>query len=163
ILPQTPAGEDDWRIHLFIRTVLEDVANCPRPPSVDEADLLDCLAALDTVAVAYRTEMGRDLLNWLHEVAHQQNPEEVRWWMRRVKSPERPYLIFGAASSWDAAVQNAFSMFVALRHDQVFEAFGRDESLFTVGILLTPRYDGASPWDVTLSAVRGNLELDPEY
>ena len=54
-------------------------------------------------------------------------------------------------------------MLVTLRHQQMYEALGDDDDLLTVGLLLTPRNDGRRPWDTTLAAVRGDLELNAEY
>lgn len=162
LLPQVPAGIDDRRVHVLLRVIMEDLAICPRPEGFEEADMLEALAAVDTLAVGYRTEIGRTLLSWLHDVTRV-GPEETRWRFRRVAFPHRPHLIFAAATRWDEAINSAFSMYVALRHEEVFEAFERDETLLTVGVLLTPRRDGRRAWDTTMAAVRGDLQLDVAY
>jgi hypothetical protein len=162
LLPQAPAGADDRRVHVPLRVVMEDLALCARPEGFEEADMLEALGAIDTLAVGYRTELGATLLDWLHDVS-QVGPDEVIWRLRRVAFPDRPHLIFAAATRWNEAVNYAFSMYVALRHDELFEAFARDESVRTVGTLLTPRSDGHRPWDTTMVAVWGDLHLDEEY
>lgn len=43
-----------------------------------------------------------------------------------------------------------------VRHDL---ASSRD--LMSVGILLTPRHDGLRPWETTMNAIDGDLELTP--
>lgn len=162
VLPQVPAGTGDRRVHVLLRVIMEDLANCPRPEGIDEAAMLECLAAVDTLSVGYRTEMGGTLLSWLHDVTRV-GLEETRWRFRRVNFPDRPQLIFAAATRWDEAINSAFSMYVALRHEEVFNAFDGDEELLSVGVLLTPRWDGRRAWDTTMVAVRGDLEINEEY
>lgn len=161
LLPQAPAGFKDRPFHMLLRILLEDVATTSRPEGFDEAHMLDALAAADSLAVGYRAELGRDLMKWLREVADD-DPENVHWRLRRVKFHDRPHLIFGAATRWDEAVNYAFSMYVRLRHQQMVEAFGGDDTLLSVGVLLTPRRDGRRRWDTTMAAVLGNLNFSPE-
>jgi hypothetical protein len=52
---------------------------------------------------------------------------------------------------------------VQLRHHEVYETVGADgSSLITVGMVLTPRSDGVRPWDTTMFAASGDLELDDD-
>lgn len=162
VLPQAPAGAEDRRHHVLLRSILEDVALSPRTEEIDEAHMLEVLAAVDTLAVSYRGELGRDLMSWLRQAADDP-PDEVRWRFRHVQFPDRPYLLFAVASRWNEAVHNSFSMLVTLRHQQQVERLGEDTDLLTVGVLLTPRHDGRRPWDTTLAAIHGHHDLDEEH
>ena len=144
-----------------MRAWLEDVATAPLSETVTQQDLLDVLAAVDTTPIAYRAELGKTLLSWLHEVA--QTPAgETSWRFRGVIGERsRPYLIFAAASRHDQAVQAAFTGFVRLRHAQHLELMPERRGSLTVGILLTPRTDKLGPWDTTLIATREEA-LSPE-
>lgn len=42
---------------------MEDLAICPRPEGFEEVDMLEALAAVDTLAVGYRTEMGTPVVH----------------------------------------------------------------------------------------------------
>jgi hypothetical protein len=162
VLPQAPAGFQDRQYHVLLRVLLEDVATVSRPHAFDEAQMLDALAAVDTLPVGYRAELGKTLLSWLHEVAAE-DPDQVRWRFRQVQFPDRPHLIFATATRWDEAVHNAFSMLITIRHQEMYEAQQSERELLTVGLLLTPRRDGPRPWDTTMAAVRGDLELSAEH
>ena len=162
VLPQTPAGAEERPFHVLIRILLEDIATSPRPHGTDEARMLDILAAVDTLPVGYRAELGNTLMAWLHDVLDA-DPDDTRWRIRSFKAPTGPHLIFAAATGWDPAVQNGFSMLVTLRHQQMFELLDDEDELLSVGVLLTPRHDGRRPWDTTMVAVAGDLELDAEY
>ena len=116
--------------------------------------MLDALAAVDTLPVGQRADLGRTLMSWLHEVAGEE-ADHVRWRFRQVQFPDRPPLIFAAATRWDEAVHNAFQMLVTLRHQQMVEALGGPRRLLTVGMLLTPRRDGRRAWDTTMAAASG--------
>jgi hypothetical protein len=134
LLPQIPAASDSRKNHYVIRAVLEDLALCPRPADAAEADILEVLAAIDTLAVGYRSELGKDLLSWMADMKDTSH-SDVRWHLRRVNFPERPHLIFGAANQWNQAVREAFSWFVEIRHQQLFEALGDVPDLLTAGVL----------------------------
>jgi hypothetical protein len=145
----------------IVRIVLEDISSSPWPEETDHAVVLDILGAIDAAPVAHRAELGRVILAWLDEVLH--GPaDEVRWRFRRLMFPDRPHLIFGAASRFDAMVQEAFESLVSLRHQQHLEVLPERKDVRTVGILLTPRRDGRRPWDTTLAAtdVEQGLEGD---
>lgn len=101
ILPQAPAGFQDRQYNVLLRILLEDVATVPRPEAFDEANMLDALAAVDTLPVGQRADLGRTLMSWLHEVAAEE-ADQVRWRFRQVQFPDRPHLIFAAATRWDA-------------------------------------------------------------
>jgi len=40
------------------------------------------------------------------------------------------------------------------------EVVGGGDSVTTVGVLITPRSDGVRPWDTTMIATTGDLELE---
>jgi hypothetical protein len=60
-------------------------------------------------------------------------------------------------------VRDAFSWWVQLRHHEVYETVAADGGLLTtVGVVLTPRGDSERPWDTTMIAASGDLQLDAE-
>ena len=109
--------------------------------------------------MAYRAELGRDILSWLSGMVDTPG-DDVRWQFRKMSWPERPHLIFGAASRFSEVIREAFESLVSLRHQQYLELMPERSDLMTVGILLTPRRDGVRPWDTTLAATRGEQALD---
>ena len=161
LLPMTPAGSGDEAHHKLLRMIMEDLAIAPRPQEVEEAQLLEVLAALDTLPIAMRSDIGGLLMEWLENVTTFKS-QGVKWQLRRVISPAGPHLIFAAATLWTLDVQTAFSILVQLRHQQLVEVSDRADDLTSIGILLTPRYDGVRQWDTTMIRVRGELHLELE-
>ncbi|MGW4942965.1 hypothetical protein ACWEOZ_15425 [Actinoplanes sp. NPDC004185] len=159
LLPQAPAGHDDRRHHLVLRTILEEVAKSPLPEKATAADIIDVLAAVDTTPVGYRSELGRDIIKWLHDVA-QVDQTGVKWQFRIVSGTDRVNLIFAAASRYDETVRTHFRWYISLRHQQLSEALPIQAEALTVGVLLTPRHDGLRPWDTTMVATKGEQGLD---
>jgi hypothetical protein len=157
LLPQAPAGHGNERNHLIVRSVLEDLATAQFNDSVEHADVLDILAAIDAVPVAYRAELGKMWQSWLYEVT-QAPSSEITWRFRSHIWPDRPYLLFGAAPRHDALIQEAFGGYVSLRNQQLLEAMPERRKIMTVGVLLTPRR-GGRPWDTTAVATRGEQNL----
>lgn len=156
LLPLEPVAHGE-----VIRGILEDVAEAHWPDDTDPADVLAVLGAIDSAPVAYRAELGRDIIAWLGEMPGA--PEgETNWRFRRLVRPGWPHLIFGAAPSFSDAVRWYFGMYVRLRHQQQLELVPERADLMTVGVLFTPRTDGKRPWDTTVHATRGEQHLDPE-
>ncbi len=156
LLPQAPAGHSEDDFHSVVRIMLEDVATTG---SADEAARLEALAALDSIPVAYRAELGRDILRWMGEVAAVPDPGQT-WRFRNISWPDRPYLLFGATTRFSQAVQNTFGDYLALRHQQKLELMPERAEVLSVGVLLTPRHDGYRPWDTTTAATKGDQRLD---
>ncbi len=159
LLPQAPAGHGEDRHHVVIRIVLEDIATTG---SADETTRLDVLAAIDSIPVAYRAELGEDILRWMGEVAAVPDPGHT-WRFRNIPWPGRPYLLFGAATRFSEAVQAMFGDYVSVRHQQQIELMPERAEILTVWVLLTPRHDGYRPWDTTTAATRGDQGFDPKY
>lgn len=157
LLPQAPAGHGEDQFHAVVRIVLEDIATTG---SADETARLDALAALDSIPVAYRAELGSDILRWMAEVAAVPDPGHT-WRFRNIPWPGRPYLLLGAATRFSAAVERVFGDYVSLRHQQQLELMPERAEMLSVGVLLTPRHDGYRPWDTTMAATRGDQGLDP--
>lgn len=120
------------------------------------------LAELDRLPVAQRAYVGNYLLDGFNDVLNVE--EGVKWHLRRVSGGlENSQLGFGVCSQFNELIQEAFNAWVQLRHHEFFERVGPgNDELVTVGVLLTPRYDGRRPWDTTMCAVAGDLELSPE-
>ena len=159
LLPQAPAGHRDDGAHAIVRIILEDLAVTG---IADEVDRLDTLAAIDAVPVAYRAELGRDVIRWIDDVAGVPEPE-LTWRFRNLPWAGRPYLIFGAASWMNERIQEQFGDFITLRHQQRIELMPERADAMTVGVLLTPRRDGVRLWDTTIAATRGQQGFDPRF
>ncbi|RAO29973.1 hypothetical protein PSN13_05172 [Micromonospora saelicesensis] len=162
LLPQAPAGHDDRKHHVVLRTVLEDLAKCKVPENATTADMVDVLAAVDTTPVGYRSDLGGDIVAWLHDVA-QVDDDGLKWQFRIVNGNDRVNLIFAAVSRHDEMAQALFGSYISLRHQQLLEAIPEQADALTVGVLLTPRRDDTRPWDTTMVATRGDQGFDPPY
>ncbi|OYP19185.1 hypothetical protein CFC35_35760 [Streptomyces sp. FBKL.4005] len=161
-LPQAPAGDDGTRAHLMIRVMLEDIAHSPLGGHLTEANRHTVLSDLDRLPVGARAEWGRLLLDMLRDVPEVPD-EHVKWRFRRqLDEAGTRQLIVGAATRFGREIQGAFSAYVQLRHHEVTSRTGRTEESSTLGVLLTPRYDGVRAWDTSTVRVHGDLQLSEE-
>jgi hypothetical protein len=156
LLPQEPVPFGE-----LIRIILEDLATIPVPEGQDAGALLDAIGAIDAAPVGIRIQLAEAVFRYLEEVT-QVEEGSVRWWFRRMVWPDRPNLVFGAASRHDAMIEAAFSAYVSLRHQQMLELIPERTDVMTVGVLLTPRSDGLRPWDTSMAATRGDQNLGSE-
>ncbi|MBA3877789.1 MAG: hypothetical protein C0498_12860 [Anaerolinea sp.] len=156
LLPQAPAPASD-----LVRVMLEDIAAIAPSEGHDAASRLDSIAAIDAVPVGVRLDLAEAVLKWLDDLTGSEDGV-TRWWFRRMIWPDRPYLIFGAASRHDQVIANAFSAYVTLRHQQMLELIPERTDVMTVGVLLTPREDGLRPWDTSMVATRGDQHFEPD-
>jgi hypothetical protein len=156
LLPQAPAGHGDHRHHVVVRMVLEDLAVTGK---ADEKSRLEVLAAIDAIPVAYRAELGKDILRWMGEVAAVTN-KQITWKFRSMVWPDRPYLVFGATDRFTKTIQTDFSDYVTLRHQQLLELAPERGGMMTVGVLLTRRLGNSRLWDTTITAARGEQGFD---
>jgi hypothetical protein len=161
LLPQQPVGSGEDRFHVVFRAILEDIAISPPPAAATRADMLAALAAVDSMPVIYRSKLGKTLIEWLDEVSKVRKPA-ITWRFRIHTWPDRPLLLFAAASRYEPAIQAAFASWVTLRHQEFIERLPERADVRTVGVLLTPRTDGARPWDTTMVATRGEQGLSTE-
>jgi hypothetical protein len=156
MLPQAPAGSEGISYHI-LQWILKDIAEMPRPENTTETEFLDILAAIDTMAVGFRSELGRLLVTWLAEVSH------VPSWRSRLYVREQPpYLIFAAGTNCDEKMLKIFQCHVASQHLELTETCPELKQAMTVGILLTPQSDGLRPWGTTFFAISGNVDADPK-
>jgi hypothetical protein len=152
------AHPNDWRPHLLVRSIFEDIAISPAP-EVDEADRLSILAELDRLPVNHRADIGRFLEDGLEKTVEAGEDETV-WRLRRfVGGLERVHLAFGVCSQFSEMHRELFGWWVQLRHFEHCKLRG-DTDITTVGVLLTPRHDGVRAFDTTMFAVRGQLQFD---
>jgi hypothetical protein len=159
-LPTAPAGDDGP--HLLVRIMLEDIAATVGDGSMSDQQRFEVLAAIDTVPVAYREELGRDILKWIEGGAAVPK-KTLQWRFRGMSFLGRPYLLFGAASQpADDWIMRSFQDYVTLRHAQHLELAPERGDTITVGILLTPRLDGVRQWDTTMVSTRGDLGYGPK-
>jgi hypothetical protein len=138
-LPLAPAGSEDRKKHLLIRSIFEDIAISPLGDST-EHDRLTALAELDRLPVGYRGEVGAYLLRALAEVAFdseeadgEEEAEKVIWRLHSLRAPAgRAHLAFGASSTISKVHLWAFSQWVKLKHHDL-QAITDEEDLMTVG------------------------------
>lgn len=161
LLPMAPAGHEDEVSHRLFRLILEDIAIIELR-EIPESRRLQLLAELDRLPVGQRSEIGRFLLTGLEDV-RSVPADTTKWNLRRVIGADGgAQLAFGVVSQFSPMHEEAFSIWVQLRHHDLHEATGRVEDLTTVGVLLSPRTDGRRPWDTTMVGGTGNLELTDE-
>lgn len=156
LLPQAPAPSSN-----LVRVMLEDIAAAAPSEGHDPAARLDTIAAVDAVPVGVRLDLAEAVLKWLDDVAKEEEGT-TRWWFRRMIWPDRPYLIFGAATRHNQVVADSFSSYVSLRHQQMLELIPERTDVMTVGVLLTPRTDGLRPWDTSMAATRGDQHFEAD-
>jgi hypothetical protein len=168
LLPLQPVAATDRDAHLVVRTIFEDIAVTRIAEGFDEMSRIRALAELDRLPLAHRAEIGKLLLRWLQEVA-KAPAGTTEWRMRRVvpslrRGSQRTQLAFGACSEFSDMHREVFGAWVQLRHHEVHEQMPRSDrhQLTTIGVLLTNRTDGLRPWDTTMFAVTGDLNLTPE-
>ena len=167
-LPLEPAASgDDELPHLFLRSLVEDIATGPLN-GVEEERRVHVLAELDRLAVSSRAEMATYLLKSM-ELAAAEPAGQVIWRHRQYtnagpRAEGRPvHLAFATCSHpWDPVIQGMFTTWVSLRHHQMGEALGDHQDITTVGIVVTPRTDGQRPWDTSMIAAWGDLGLEPD-
>jgi hypothetical protein len=167
LLPLAPAGTDDQAALILLRSVYEDLATSPMTGGRDEKDRLKALAALDSLPVALRANIGRFLINGLEEAADVPD-EGSQWRFRRpVGGRGKAHLGFGVCSqqfkaySEDPMHHDVFGWWVQLRHHEIQQITG-DTDLTTVGVVLSPRHDGRRLFDTTMAVVSGDLGLTDE-
>lgn len=159
LLPQAPTGEGETA-HLIIRSVLEDLAIAPT--SLDERDRLDVLAAIDSLHVSRRAELGLLFRDWLREARAVPSHQRL-WRFRSELSQGRPYLIFGATNLLDRESAWRFAEFVLLRHQQQVDLVRERADLTSVGVLLTPMPNEPRRLVTKMVAVRGDPVLGPKH
>jgi hypothetical protein len=168
LLPLAPAGTDDEAALVLVRSVYEDLATSPTTGGRDEKDRLKALAALDSLPVALRANIGRFLIDGLEEAARVPDEDGVQWRFRRpVGRRGEAHLGFGVCSqqfkaySEDPMHHDVFGWWVQLRHHELQQITG-DPDLTTVGVVLSPRHDGQRLFDTTMAVVSGDLSLTDE-
>lgn len=162
LLPLAPAGVEDRQDHVMFRMILEDLA-VTRLTDATEDDRLRVLAELDRLQVGRRGMVGRHLREAMQLTA-QAKPPELVWKLQTIAGEAgTAHLGFGACSApYSADIARAFSAWVQLRHHDHQELTGEVDDLTTVAVLLTPRADRDPPYDTTMCAVAGDLQLDDE-
>ena len=160
ILPTAPAGHDDDEAHGIVRIMCEDIATSSLGEH-SESDRLRVLAAIDSLPVAYRTELGRYLLDGI-EAARNTDPDNAFWKFRTFRTPGgEDQLGFGVCSKFNEVTRNAFTAWLLLRHHERGDPAAL-ASLTSIGVLLTPRSDGLREWDTSMQAVSGDPALSDD-
>jgi hypothetical protein len=129
LLPIKEAAEtDDYREHLLIRSILEDVARTSAP-GIDELKRLITLSRLDQLTPNDRVMIGRYLIEGLGGF-FTSPPGTSIWRVRRIvgKFAREHYsqLCFGTSSGWGEADRGMFGSWLQLRHHQLFHLLDRD-------------------------------------
>jgi hypothetical protein len=161
LLPMAPAASEDESAHRLMRSLLEDIATT-KLRSATEDQRVRVLAELDRLPVGERAIIGRYLLNSFDHVS--KRGEGILWHLRRIFGGlGTTQLGFGVCSKFNEEIQEAFSMWVQLRHHEFTQRLaGEREDPVTVGVLLTPRSDGDRLWDTTMVSVSGRIGLTHE-
>ena len=160
LLPAAPAGSDDDEAHGMVRIMCEDIA-ITHLDSRTETDRLQVLAAIDSLPVGHRTDLGRFLLDGLR-AARQADPELTFWKMRTFRATGgEPQLGFVACSKFTELTRQAFISWLLLRHHERRDLRTNRDAV-SIGVMLTPRGDGLRDWDTTMAAVTGEIELSEE-
>jgi hypothetical protein len=161
LLPMEPAGDEDRMGHLVMRSIFEDIA-VASAPAVPVENRLQLLADLDHLPAQDRGAMGTFLLEILQQVA--QTKTGTMWRFRRMLSQPHPgqllQLGFGVCNHYDDLLEAAFRSWVELRHVDLGKRWGDAAAVTTVGVMLTPRYDGQRAWDTTATGIVGRHEID---
>jgi hypothetical protein len=162
LLPLAPVAHSDRRAHAMVRAIFEDIA-ATRLREATEQDRLRVLSELDGLPVAQRARIGQFVLDAMDQVSRDAEGG-IAWRLRSVRGRDgRTHLGFGACSHpYTDEIRGAFGWWAQLRHHDVRQASGTDNELTTVAVLLTPRTDGERPWDTTMCAVSGELNLTDE-
>jgi hypothetical protein len=163
LLPiEEAAGTDDFREHVLIRSILEDIARTTAP-RIDELQRLITLSHLDQLTPNDRVMIGRYLIEGLGRFFISP-PETTIWRVRRLVGTfareHYSQLCFGTSSGSGEADRGMFGFWLQLRHHQLFHLLDRDPELVSVGVQLAPRPDGAREFDTTVVTVKGDLHLD---
>jgi hypothetical protein len=169
LLPLAPAGANERQQHLLFRSILEDVATAAVSSSSEE-DRLTMLAALDSIPVASREELGGFLFRAMRAVLDEATPKGAAWRFRTILAPRPPappdlHLGFAACSRTHSdMIVDLFQWWLELRRHDLLEPSGAKSAVPTVGILLTPDSKTRNGWDTTvLSAVEWPERTEEEF
>ncbi|MQP32059.1 hypothetical protein GEO20_08780 [Rhodococcus erythropolis] len=161
-LPREPASSIDEDGAAMFRQILEDLATSPwdRP----EMDRLSVLHLLDQHPVMERAQIGRRLLDKL-KTATTLLGGETRFEHRRyILGDNDLHLAFSVCNHLSSHHREAFKRWTMLRHYDWSNRLGANarQDCKTVSVLLTPRHDGLRPWDTTMYAIHGDLEIEDD-
>jgi hypothetical protein len=160
LLPHDPAASADRFGHAIFQRILEDIAKTDF--TGEEADRITLLSYIDRVAVGARAELGRLLLRWLTECA-EAAPDGHRMRHRIMYIDQGSFqLTFSTMSQLTDYHQAMYRSWLLLRRQGFLEKSGALGPIYpwTVGVLLTPRPDGARPWDTTAISTNGPPAYD---
>lgn len=146
--------------------LVEDVA-VSGGENLTEHNRLRVLAALDSLTVAARSEVGNFVLSAMESMADVE-PRTTAWQLRRVVGKlddgASVQLGFGACSEpHSKMIRELFGWWVMLRHHDLYQLVDSPDALITVGVILTPRTDGVRSWDTTALGIQpGDPHLTPD-
>jgi hypothetical protein len=163
-LPEPPAGyaedADDYMAFMLTRAMLEDVAVIDIGDPTRELDRLRLLADIDSVPLAYRAKMGRQLLEWLDDVGTVTDALKMQS-RRIVDSDSGRQLAFAAMHPLTAQTHELFRAWTLSIHRRNAEMLGvKMEGTRTTAVMLSPRLDGVRLWDTTTMVVVDDPGLD---
>jgi hypothetical protein len=154
-LPSEPPDSRDSFGHEVFSMVLEDIAASDL--SGDEETRLEVLAEIDRLPVAARAELGRTLMGRLDACALAQ-PDSLRAEHRIVLlDGGNLQLMFSVYSQLSGYHKELHKTWLLVRRQEYLRASlaeGPDYP-WSVGVLLTPRFDGGRYWDTTVFATDG--------
>jgi hypothetical protein len=160
LLPKQPAAAGDAQAHAMYRVILEDIALTHFAQR--ETDRVTVLGMLDRLEVSGRAELGRLLLQRLR-AAFDTAPDVNRFEHRiYVQDSGRLQLFFSVASQFTEVHREIHTGWSLVRRRDFIDAhgLGPDDTVWTVAVLLTPRWDGHRLWDTTMLATCAHELLD---
>lgn len=160
LLPHDPAGSTDRFGHAIFQGLLEDIAETDF--TGDETDRITLLSHIDRVPVGARAELGRLLLRRLIRCA-ESAPGGHRMDHRIIFLDQgRLQVAFTTMTQLTEYHLEIYRSWLLLRRQAFLDSSGALGPIYpwTVGVLLTPRPDGARPWDTTTIATNGSPAYD---
>lgn len=161
MLPYEPVAHTELAPFSIVRSVLEDVALMNVVYETGDAGLR-VLAALDSLSVESRRILGNWILTRTDEIFGD-DAGGIVWRFRVILgSVDAPHFGFAVCSRpYSDLISDAFGAWLELRHFEQQEALGHKD-ITSVGVLFTPTSDPSRPFDVTVKAAEGDLELSVE-
>lgn len=162
LLPLEPASAADEYGALIYRQILDDIACSPWDE--DERERLRLLHLLDRLPVRERAVVGRKLLTHLGNIGDIE-VGTTRWDARRyLLGNAEIQLGYVVTNHFTQNHQEAFRQWTMLRHHdwtiQLDSSCRQNAS--TVAVMLTPRHDTVRPWDTTVFALIGDLNIESD-
>jgi hypothetical protein len=150
LAPLHPVSNSDLATHLVLRYVMESIGGMSLDSTVDERHRLTVLAALDSIPVAHRTDLGHHLVQSMNAAT---NDSSFAAHCRRyatVQDGRAVVLLFIVSPEITAGSDDDMREEMLKSHHEYREISGLDKCL-TIAIMLAPISDDQG-WKVALQA-----------